>query len=99
MLIMIIPDLDELVIESDDGEVAVEELGRTVLSEGQWTVVAYFVRTRIGSDPWQGPILWLHRYQKMSQGWKLVSRFKTTQPDQVEKLSKALQKWSQDYSS
>ncbi|MCL1894499.1 MAG: hypothetical protein FWG02_09765 [Holophagaceae bacterium] len=91
---MIISDLDDLVLEQDDGEATVEELGRSVLSEGPWTVVAYLVKRRIGDNPWQGPFLWLHRYQKVSQGWKLASRFRTTEPCQVEKLSDALQKWS-----
>jgi len=92
---MIIHDLDDLVLEQDDGESAVEELGRSVLSEGAWTVVAYLVRMRSGDGSWQGPFLWLHRYQKVSQGWKLVNRFRTTEPGQVEILAKALQKWGQ----
>jgi hypothetical protein len=96
---MIIHDLDDLVLEQDDGETAVEELGRSVLSDGSWTVIAYLVRTREGDNPWRGPFLWLHRYQKLNQGWKLVSRFKTTAPEQVEKLTKTLQEWSQEFSS
>jgi hypothetical protein len=93
---MFIHDLDDLVLEQDgDGE-ALEELGRAVLSEGPWTVVAYLVQTRIEDGPWRGPFLWLHRYQKVSQGWKLVSRFKTTEPSQLEKLAEALAKWNQE---
>jgi hypothetical protein len=93
---MIIHDLDDLVLEHDDGETAVEELGRSVLSEGAWTVVAYLVRERSGGGDWRGPFLWLHRYQKAGQGWKLASRFKTTDPAQAEKLSAALQNWAQE---
>jgi len=97
---MIIHDLDDLVLEQNDGEFAVEELGRSVLSAGAWTVVAYLVRTQTGDGLWQGPFLWLHRYQKVSQGWKLVNRFRTTEPGQVRKLTKALQKWENlDYSN
>ena len=96
---MIIHDLDDLILEQGDGEETVEELGRSVLSEGPWTVVAYLVRTRVGGGQWQGPLLWLHRYQKVSDGWKLVSRFKTTEPSQTEKLAKALNVWIQEFSS
>jgi hypothetical protein len=95
---MIIHDLDDLVLEQDDGELAIEELGRSVLSEGSWTVVAYLVRTRAGDDSWHGPFLWLHRYQKVGRGWKLVNRFRTTETSQLEKLTKALQKWHQEFS-
>jgi hypothetical protein len=96
---MIIHDLDDLVLEQNDGELTAEELGRAVLSEGLWTVVAYLVRTQCGDGSWQGPFLWLHRYQRVSQGWKLVSRFRTTEPCQVERLTQALQKWGQEFSS
>ena len=96
---MIIHDLDDLVLEQEDGEATVELLGRSVLSEGPWTVVAYLVRTRAGDGPWSGPLLWLHRYQKVSDGWKLVSRFKTTEPSQTEKLAKALHEWIQEFPS
>lgn len=90
---MFIPDLDDLVLASEEDEL-LEELGRKVLSEGPWTTVAYLVRTR--KDPeaaWEGPLLWLHRYQRVSQGWKLVSRFRTTEAEQLERLSAALQGW------
>jgi hypothetical protein len=96
---MIIHDLDGLVLEHDDGDAAVEELGRSVLSEGPWTVVAYLVRERSGGGAWRGPFLWLHRYQKVAQGWKLASRFKTTDTEQLQKLAAALQNWSQEFLS
>ena len=96
---MIIHDLDDLVLEQDDGEVALEELGRAVLSEGQWAAVAYLVRTRTGEGPWVGPFLWLHRYQKVGQGWKLASRFRTTEAGQVYKLAAALGDWVQEFPS
>ena len=96
---MIIHDLDDLILEQEGDGGAVEELGRSVLSEGQWTVVAYLVRTRAGDGPWDGPNLWIHRYQKLSQGWKLVSRFRTTGAGQLERLAAALQKWNQEFSS
>ncbi len=88
---MIIPDLDDLVLDAD-GE-GLEELGRRTLSEGPWTTVAYLVRTCTGEGPWEGPFLWLHRYQKCPQGWKLVSRFRTTEEAQLERLLRALQEW------
>jgi hypothetical protein len=94
---MIIHDLDDLVLEQDGGEWEVEELGRSVLSEGPWTVVAYLVRMRAEDSPWQGPFLWLHRYQRVKQGWKLMSRFMTTEPGQIVKLAKSLQKWDQEF--
>jgi hypothetical protein len=96
---MVIYDLDDLVLEQGDGEGAVEELGREVISEGQWTVVAYLVRAQDGQGAWHGPFLWLHRYQKVGQGWKLASRFRTTEPRQLAKLAAALQKWSQEFVS
>jgi hypothetical protein len=89
---MIIPDLDDLILESD-GEYGVEELGRRTLSEGSWTSVAYLVRTRRGDEPWKGPLLWLHRYQKVAQGWKLAAKFHTTEPGQLEMLLEALRAW------
>ena len=90
---MIIPDLDDLVLESDE-ESGIQELGRRFLARGPWTTVAFLVKTK--TDPegeWEGPSLWLHRYQKVAQGWKLVSRFRTTEPAQLEKLADALEGW------
>ena len=90
---MIIPDIDDLVLEHDE-ETALEEVGRKVLARGPWTSVAFLVRTRNGPEAdWEGPFLWLHRYQKMAQGWKLVSRFHTTEPEQLERLLEALRAW------
>jgi len=90
---MIIPDLDDLILDSDD-DAGIEELGRRVLASGPWTAVAFLVRTRARADgPWEGPFLWLHRYQKVSQGWKLVSRFHTTEPAQLAGLMAALDGW------
>jgi hypothetical protein len=90
---MIIPDLDDLVLESDE-ESGIQELGRRFLARGPWTTVAFLVKTK--ADPegeWEGPSLWLHRYQKVAQGWKLVSRFRTTEPAQLDKLAAALRDW------
>lgn len=90
---MIIPDIDDLVLEYDE-ESGIEELGRRVLSRGPWTTVAFFVKTRQGPDSeWGGPFLWLHRYQKVPQGWKLVSRFHTTETEQLDNLLCALMEW------
>lgn len=96
---MIIPDLDDLVLESD-GESGLQELGRRFLARGPWTTVAFLVKTK--TDPegdWEGPSLWLHRYQKVAQGWKLVSRFRTTEPAQLEKLADALNGWKDYFSA
>lgn len=80
------PDLDDLRLASDDDEF-LEELDRAVLSEGPWTSIAFLVRTRKDFDAdWEGPFLWLHRYQRTSQGWKLVSKFHTTETAQLERL-------------
>ncbi len=90
---MIIHDLDDLVLDSDE-ETGIQEVGRRFLSRGPWTTVAFLVKTR--SDPeggWEGPFLWLHRYQKVAQGWKLVSRFHTTETDQLHRLLAALKDW------
>ena len=90
---MIIPDIDDLVLEYDE-ESGIEELGRRVLSRGPWTTVTFLVKTRRGPDSeWEGPFLWLHRYQKVPQGWKLVSRFHTTESEQLENLLQALRDW------
>jgi len=90
---MLILDIDDLVLEHDEDS-ALEELGRRVLSRGPWTTVAFLVRTRSGPDAaWEGPFLWLHRYQKVAQGWKLVSRFHTTSGEQLESLLGALEAW------
>ena len=90
---MFIPDLDDLVLASDEEEL-LEELGRRTLSEGPWSTVAYLVRTRRDVDaPWEGPFLWLHRYQRVAQGWKLVSRFRTTEEAQLQRLAGALGDW------
>ena len=90
---MLIPDLDDLVLESDE-ESGIQELGRRFLARGPWTTVAFLVKTK--TDPegdWEGPFLWLHRYQQVAQGWKLVSRFQTTEPAQLENLAAALSGW------
>lgn len=80
------PDLDDLRLASDDDEF-LEELGRRVLSEGPWTSIAFLVRTRRDAEAgWEGPFLWLHRYQRTSMGWKLVSKFHTTEAAQLERL-------------
>jgi hypothetical protein len=90
---MILPDLDDLILESDE-DAGIQELGRRFLARGPWTTVAFLVKTRADSElPWEGPFLWLHRYQKVSQGWKLVSRFRTTELAQLEKLADALDGW------
>lgn len=90
---MIIPDIDDLVLEYDE-ESGIEELGRRVLSRGPWTTVAFLVKTRRSLESgWEGPFLWLHRYQKVPQGWKLVSRFHTTETEQLDGLLKALADW------
>ena len=93
---MIVQDLDDLVLESDE-ESGLRELGRCFLARGPWTTVAFLVNTK--TDPegeWDGPFLWLHRYQKVALGWKLVSRFRTTETAQLETLTKALDSW-RDY--
>ncbi len=93
---MIVHDLDDLVLESDE-ESGIQELGRCFLARGPWTTVAFLVKTR--TDPegaWEGPFLWLHRYQKVAQGWKLVSRFRTTETGQLETLAEAIDGWK-DY--
>ena len=91
---MLIPDLDDLILEHDD-ETGIEEQGRRFLSRGPWTTVAFLVKTRDRADgPWEGPFLWLHRYQKVAQGWKLVSRFQTTDRDQLAQLVDALGNWN-----
>ena len=90
---MIVPDLDDLVLDSDE-ESGLQELGRRFLARGPWTTVAFLVKTK--TDPegdWEGPFLWLHRYQKVAQGWKLVSRFHTTEPQQLQRLMEALGTW------
>ena len=90
---MIIPDIDDLILEHDD-ETALEELGRRVLSRGSWTTMVFLVKTRNGPEaPWEGPFLWLHRYQKVAQGYKLVSRFHTTDKGQMDALLDALREW------
>lgn len=90
---MNIPDLDDLRLASDDDEY-LEELGRRTLSEGPWTTMAFLVRTRKDLEaPWEGPFLWLHRYQRVAQGWKLVSRFHTTETAQLDRLLDALSDW------
>ncbi len=90
---MIVPDLDDLVLESDQ-ESGLQELGRCFLARGPWTTVAFLVKTK--TDPegdWEGPFLWLHRYQRVAQGWKLVSRFRTTEVEQLERLTASLEGW------
>ena len=90
---MIVPDLDDLVLDHDE-DAGLEELGRRILSRGPWSSIAFLVRTREAFDqPWEGPFLWLHRYQKVAQGWKLVSRFHTTETGQLEALLGALDGW------
>jgi len=93
---MIISDIDDLVLDHDE-ETALEELGRRVLSRGPWTTVAFLVQTRNGSEEaWEGPFLWLHRYQKVAQGYKLVSRFHTTDKGQLDALMDALREWGSE---
>ena len=90
---MIIHDLDDLILESDEAS-GLQELGRRFLSRGPWTTVAFLVKVRPDPDgPWEGPFLWLHRYQKVAQGWKLVSRFHTTEGEQLQRLLAALKDW------
>ena len=95
---MIVHDLDDLVLESDE-ESGIQELGRRFLARGPWTTVAFLVKTKTDPDGvWEGPFLWLHRYQKVAQGWKLVSRFRTTELAQLESLGEAMEGWK-DYFS
>ena len=93
---MIVHDLDDLVLESDEDS-GIQELGRRFLARGPWTTVAFLVKTHADPEaPWDGPFLWLHRYQKVAQGWKLVSRFRTTEVAQLELLMQAFEDWG-DY--
>ena len=92
---MILPDIDDLILDHDDAS-GIEELGRRVLARGPWTTVAFLVRTRAPEGAWEGPFLWLHRYQKVAQGWKLVSRFHTTETEQLDALLDVLEGWK-DY--
>lgn len=79
-------DLDDLRLASEDDDF-LEELDREILSEGPWTSIAFLVRTRKDFEAdWAGPFLWLHRYQRTSQGWKLVSKFHTTETTQLQRL-------------
>jgi len=95
---MIVPDLDDLVLESDE-ESGIQELGRRFLARGPWTTVAFLVKTKTDSEgDWEGSYLWLHRYQKVAQGWQLVSRFRTTETSQLDKLMAAFEDWK-DYLS
>jgi len=90
---MIVHDLDDLVLDSDE-ETGIQELGRRFLARGPWTTVAFLVKTKAAPEgDWEGPFLWLHRYQKVAQGWKLVSRFRTTEVEQLEKLTDSLDAW------
>jgi hypothetical protein len=92
---MLLADIDDLVLDSDEDS-GIEELGRKVLARGPWTTVAFLVRTRAAFDaPWEGPFLWLHRYQKVPQGWKLVSHFRTTGAGQTRGLLSALEGWKE----
>ncbi len=90
---MFIPDLDDFVLASEEEDL-LEEVGRHTLSRGPWSTVAYLVKTRKSEEaPWEGPFLWLHRYQRVAQGWKLVSRFHTTDHAQLDGLLTALEGW------
>ncbi len=83
-------DLDDLRLAAED-DACLEELDRQVLSEGPWASLAFLVRTRGDeSMAWQGPFLWLHRYQRTAMGWKLVSKFHTTDAAQLERLRRLL---------
>lgn len=77
-----------------DGDDTVEEVARRVLSDGPFATVAFLVKTRPSDEhAWTGPHLWLHRYQKQAKGFKLVSRFHTTEKQQLDRLAEALQAW------
>jgi lipopolysaccharide biosynthesis protein len=90
---MIVPDLEDLILEHDE-DAGIQELGRRFLSRGPWTTLVFLVKTRAELDgPWEGPFLWFHRYQKVAQGWKLVSRFHTTSAGQLAGLLEALDDW------
>jgi len=95
---MMVHDLDDLILETDEDS-GIRELGRRFLARGPWTTVAFLVKTQNQPEgEWEGPFLWLHRYQKVAQGWKLVSRFRTTETAQLETLLSALEDWK-DYLS
>jgi len=95
---MIVYDLDDLVLDSDE-ECGIQELDRRFLARGPWTTLAFLVKTKPHPEgAWEGPFLWLHRYQKVAQGWKLVSRFRTTETTQLEILAEAMEGWK-DYLS
>ena len=69
-------------------------LASGLLAWGQAPAEPFLVKTRASDGgPWEGPFLWLHRYQKVAQGWKLVSRFHTTEGEQLEGLVQALRQW------
>ena len=83
---MIIPSLDDLII-GDDGEGFIEELGRDFVYSGGWCTAFFVIRTR--KDPeasWGTSLLWVHRYQKVHEGWKLMAKVHLTHENQMEAL-------------
>lgn len=86
-------EIEDLILHPD-GDDTVEEVARRVLSNGPFATVAFLVKTRpSGEHAWTGPHLWLHRYQKQAKGLKLVSRFHTTDKEQLDRLADALTAW------
>lgn len=83
---MIIPSVDDLVITDDSGE-CLEEVDRKILYQGAWCTAFFIIQSRSNeADPWQGPLVWIHRYQKVQEGWKLVSKIHLTSTEQVKTL-------------
>ncbi len=90
---MIIPDLDDLII-ADDSTEFIEELGRDFVYAGGWCTAFFIVRTRKDLDTqWEKPMIWIHRYQKIHEGWKLMAKVHLTQSTQMDVLRMLLSKF------
>ncbi|MEY3314954.1 MAG: hypothetical protein ACO25G_01940 [Holophagaceae bacterium] len=88
---MIIPSLDDLII-GDDSEGLIEELGRDFIYAGGWCTAFFLIRTKRDSESsWDKPLLWVHRYQKIQGGWKLMAKVHLTHENQMKALQALLE--------
>jgi len=90
--------VEELTVQFEkDGVVLVEELGKVVLSSGNWATILFRFRE---FDEKEGVFLEekfaLRRYQKRRGGYAVHSRFTISNVTQAKQVQKALSEWTQD---
>jgi len=88
--------IDELTIEwtDDDGVVTTKELGREVLTKGQWTTIMFLYQDWDKKSEDYGPSkIRIQRYQKRDGRYMARSKFNISSAAQARKMVDIITEW------